>query len=305
MTAHEIYSVCSSPIQASQSSPRHTASPPRGPQPSSSRGRGNPFPPTQGITHRSQGPKFRFHEFTNPLGINTLQRIQVPERINYISIPPQNTLKSTASSCSLGQPENEYNQEGRDSGLQLECLHFLINHRFIELLWHQSKYFFALADRPIDYLNTFFTRDTAPYRIYQKYDPFYLQFGFLHPKQMDFNNTTKKVNQVKMLHTVHNYLFVQHHFHRTNTLIHMNSRLQYANTKLTSPYCMNYSYIIQPNYCEGTLRYFDPIMNYFRFSPLYAKTNHPILVPIEYLQCVEGGATKCMHCHTFNLLYRD
>ena len=108
-----------------------------------------------------------------------------------------------------------------------------------------------------------------------------------------------------MLHTIRNYLFVQHHFHRTNPLIHMNSRLQYAKTKLTSPCFMNCSYRIQLTYCKSTLRNFDPIINYFLFLPLYAKTNHPILVQIEYLQYVEGGATKCMYGHTFNLLYRD
>ena len=32
----------------------------------SSRGGGNPFVPTQGIPHRSQGPNFCFYEFTNP-----------------------------------------------------------------------------------------------------------------------------------------------------------------------------------------------------------------------------------------------
>ena len=85
----------------------------------------------------------------------------------------------------------------------------------------------------------------------------------------------------------------------------MNYRLQYANTKLTSPYYMNYSYIIQPNYFEGSLRNIDPVKNYFIFSPLYTKTNRHILVSIEYLQCVEGGATKCAYGHTFNLLYWD
>ena len=108
-----------------------------------------------------------------------------------------------------------------------------------------------------------------------------------------------------MLHTMHIYIFVQHHFQHTNPLNDMILRLQYANTKFTSPYCMNYSYIINPNFCEGTLRNFDPIKNYFIFSPLYSKTNRPILVSIEYLQCVEGGATKCAYGHTFNLLYRD
>ena len=92
-TAHEIYPVRSSPIQALQSPARHTESSSRGPQPSSSRGRPNPFTPTHGIPHRSQGPNFRFHEFTKPLGINTIQEIHVPERISYTSTPPQHTLK--------------------------------------------------------------------------------------------------------------------------------------------------------------------------------------------------------------------
>ena len=122
---------------------------------------------------------------------------------------------------------------------------------------------------------------------------------------MDVNNQTLKVNRVKTLHTIRNYLFVQHHFHRTNRFIHMKSRVQYAKTKHTPPYYMEYSYIIQLTSCEGTLRNFVPIKNYFLFSPLYAKTNRPLLVPIEYLQCEEGGATKCLYGPTFNLLYRD
>ena len=145
-TAHEIYSVRSSTIQASQSPARHNMSPSRDPQSSSSRGKGNHFAPTQGIPHRSQGPNFRFHEFTNPLGINTIQGIHVLERNNYTSTPPQHTLKPTASSFSLGQLENEYVQEGRDRDLPLECVHFPLNPRFTERFWHLSKLFFALAD---------------------------------------------------------------------------------------------------------------------------------------------------------------
>ena len=98
---HEIYPVRSSTIQASQSPARHTASTSRGPKPSSSRGRGNPFAPSQGITHRSHGPIFRFYELTNPLGFNTLQRIP--------------------------------------SDLQLECLQFPNNHRFTKRFWHRSS----------------------------------------------------------------------------------------------------------------------------------------------------------------------
>ena len=183
-TAHEIYPTRSSPIQASQSPAHHTASPPLGPEPSSSRGRPNFFAPIHGSPHRSQGPNFRFHEFTKPLGINTIQGIHVPERISYASTPPQRTLKPTASSCSLGQLENEYVQEGRDKDLPLECLHFPINSRFTERFWHLSKYFFALADHPNDYLNNFFTRDTATYEIYAKYDPLSYSLDFYIPHRL-------------------------------------------------------------------------------------------------------------------------
>ena len=173
-TAHEIYPVQSYPIEASQSPARHIAGPSRGPQPSPSLGRRNVFAPTQGIIHRAPGCNFRFHQFTNPLSIDKIHVVHVTKRVNYTSTPPQHTLKPIASCCSLGQPENEYVQEGRDKELPLECLHFPINHRFTKRFWRQSQYFFALADRQIDYLITFFTRDFAPYRIYQKYDPFYL-----------------------------------------------------------------------------------------------------------------------------------
>ena len=69
---HEIYPVRSLTIQASQSPARHAASPSRGQKPSSSRGRGNPFAPSQGITHRSHGPIFRFHE-SSDLPLECLQ----------------------------------------------------------------------------------------------------------------------------------------------------------------------------------------------------------------------------------------
>ena len=72
----------------------------------SSRGRGNSFAPTQGIIHRAPGPNVRFHQFTNPLGIQTIHAVHVPERMNCKATPPQQTLKPTASCCSLGQLEN-------------------------------------------------------------------------------------------------------------------------------------------------------------------------------------------------------
>ena len=235
-TAHEIYPVSSSPTQASQSPVRHTASPPRGPQPSSFREKTNPF------THTLKGSSIEHPAKT--FAFTNLKILSASAQPTVFMSPSGSTThrhhhtthaQVTASSCSLGQMENEYVQEGQDRDLPLKYLHFPISHRFTERFWHQSQYFFDLADRQNNYLNTFLTRDVAPYRTYQKYDPFYLKFGFLHPTQMDVNGQIHKVNRVKKLQTIHNYLFVQHRFDRTNPLIHMNSRLQYANPNLTSP----------------------------------------------------------------------
>ena len=174
---------------------------------------------------------------------------------------------------------------------------------FTERFWHLSKYFCALADCQHNYLNTMITRDVAPCRIYQNYDP--STFSLVFPSNTNgCNNQTHQFNRTNILHAKHNYLFLQHHFRWTNLLV-QKTRFEYVSTKLTSPYYMNYSYIINPTYCEGTLRNFDPIKSYFLFFPLYAKTHRPILVTIEYLQCVERGAKKCMYGHTFNLLNRD
>ena len=170
--AHENYSVRSSPIQDSQSPARFMASPPQGSQPSSSNERINHFTRTQGVQHRAPRPNFLFHQFINPLCINTDHSVHVLEPINSVSTSPHHTLKPTASSCSRGQLESENVKEGRHEALTLESLHFLINLRFTERFWHLSKYSFALADLQNDYLKTMFSGDVAPYRIYQKNDPF-------------------------------------------------------------------------------------------------------------------------------------
>ena len=163
--------------------------------------------------HRNWGSNFRFHQFAYLLSINTYHGVYVPERIKYVSTPPHHTLKSTASACSLGQLESKYLEEGRDKELPLEFLHFPISPRFTERFWHISKYFFALADCQNDYLKTLFTKDVAPYHMYQNYYSFYLQFAFLHLTQMDVNKQTHKVNRTKIIHTIHFYHFFQHHFH--------------------------------------------------------------------------------------------
>ena len=168
---HDIYQVRSPPIQASQSPARHTASLLRRPQPSLSKGRVNPFARTLGVLHRASGSNIKFHQFTKSLGINGDHGVYVPERFNYVSTPPHHTLKPAASSCSLGQLENEYAKEGRDKEILLECLHFPISPRFTEHFWHLSNSFVALADHQNGYLNTLFTSDVALYRMYQKNDP--------------------------------------------------------------------------------------------------------------------------------------
>ena len=59
-----------------------------------------------------------------------------------------------------------------------------------------------------------------------------------------------------MLHTTHNYLFVQHHFHRIKPLAHMNSRLRKTKTKITSPYYLNYNFIKKNHLLRGNFQKF-------------------------------------------------
>ena len=87
--------------------------------------------------------------------------------------------------------------------------------------------------------------------------------------------------------------------------MHISSRFQYKGTKITSPFYFNNSYIINPGFCEGTLRNLVPIKSDLLFIPFYARLHLPTPVPIDYLQFVEGGATNFMNEQTFNVLYSD
>ena len=91
---------------------------------------------------------------------------------------------------------------------------------------------------------------SAPYACIKSTTPFIFFWLFLRATQMDVNNQIHKVNRIKTLHKIHNYLIVQRHFHRTNPIVHMKSRLHHTNTKHKSPYYLNYSYIINPTYSE-------------------------------------------------------
>ena len=107
---HETYPVRMSPLGAPTFRP--TTSPPRSRQPSSSKPKPNPFLPTQKTLHSPPGHSFLFHQFNNSLGINTEHSTHVTERKNYISTPLEYALKSTSSTSTIGQLENEYVEEG-------------------------------------------------------------------------------------------------------------------------------------------------------------------------------------------------
>ena len=98
---------------------------------------------------------------------------------------------------------------------------------------------------------------------------FFIDVLIFDPLRVLFYQISKCVNIVLIILTsIHNYLFLQRQFHRTNPLMHMNARLQFANTKIISLYYLKFSYIINPDYCGGTLRNFNSIENYFLFIPL-------------------------------------
>ena len=67
----------------------------------------------------------------------------------------------------------------------------------------------------------------------------------------------------------------------------------HINGQLTSPYFFNYSYKLKDDYLTGTLRYFDPIKNYYVFQPKFAP-ERPTIVPLEALE-------PCEEYHTYHL----
>ena len=87
----EIYPVGVSQVRApySPATSRYRTSQPRGSQTSlSTKAKAKPFVPTQTTFHGPTGPNFKFHQFANPLKINTYHGIHVPERKKYFSKPP-------------------------------------------------------------------------------------------------------------------------------------------------------------------------------------------------------------------------
>ena len=118
--------------------------------------------------------------------MSTSAKLQVPpihkstghQHGSHCSCPREDYLRFNTTSCILGQQKIEYVEAGRQNNLPIECLDFPISPHFTVQFWHLSKYFIAFADLQNNYLNTLFTRDIAPYRIYQKYDPCCLQLGF-------------------------------------------------------------------------------------------------------------------------------
>ena len=123
---------------------RPTPSPPGGPQ-SSCTARHNPFMHTQ--------PNFTDHlglAFLSTksliLGINKEHSSHIPEKVNYVLIPPEHTLKSTSCSRNIDKMESDYMEEGLDRNFPHDCDHFTINPRLTENFWQTTKPFFALVD---------------------------------------------------------------------------------------------------------------------------------------------------------------
>ena len=102
-----------------------------------------------------------------------------------------------------------------------------------------------------------------------------------------------------MLHIIHKYLFVQNHFCLTKTLTTL---------------CQNWTHFTllhelqlhnEPKFLWRKTTQFRVHQKLLPVLATQRQDASPDTFPIEYIQCLERGATECMRGPTFNLLYLD
>ena len=137
-----------------------------------------------------------------------------------------------------------------------------------------------------DHLVAKASQDLSTYSVFEQ-EIFQLSFNFLHLTPKDVQNNNYRVHETKLIHNLIYYTFFSDEEHYTDkSYIHINGQL-------ASPFFLNYGYKLKWEYTLGTLRYFDPIKNYYIFQPKDSP-ERPLMLPLEALQ-------RCEEYHTYHL----
>ena len=153
----------------------------------------------------------------------------------FLPLPPENT--------------NTVNRSTKNMGRETERFLYDYDYEFKIPITCHFDLFIAKA-----------SQDLSAYSIYD-HQIFQLSFNFLHPTPKDVQNNNYRVHETKLIHNLIYYTFLRDKSNNTSrSYIHINDQL-------TSPYFLNYGYRLKCEYTLGTLRIFDPIMNYYIFQP--------------------------------------
>ena len=147
-----------------------------------------------------------------------------------------------------------------------------------------TTYKFSIAvNRQNDHFISYASRQLFPYDywITNQQKLFTLQFNLLRPSVFDLhtddsNSNFHSANKKRVHHETYK------RFWETNPISSANNNFIFQNRKFTSPFSFHLSYHIKPEFTKGSLRNYDPIKQYYLFTPKI-NPDRPILIPQECL----------------------
>ena len=103
----------------------------------------------------------------------------------------------------------------------------------------------------------------------------------------------------KQTHTYTYYRFIQNHFHLHIPSRQPHHRIQFINSKYSSPFFLNFTFCIKNTNFQGILRNYDPVTQMYIFCPLTKTFNdeesRPLIIPHEYIQPIEVPILEFIH----------
>ena len=122
------------------------------------------------------------------------------------------------------------------------------NPQLTENFFISTPYLFTLNifDKKQDHIISEALIDTQAYQSFQdKFNLFTLTFHFLTPQERDLHCSHDIMLRTKQTHTYTYYRFIQNHFHLHTPSRQPHHRVQFINSKYTSPFFLNFTYCIK------------------------------------------------------------
>ena len=145
------------------------------------------------------------------------------------------------------------------------------NPQLTEKFFIKTSYIFTLNifDKKHDHIISEALADIKAYETFNdKFQLFSLTFHFLSPKERDLHCSHDIMLRTKQTHTYTYFRFIQHKDDLHTPSRQPHHRLQFINSKYTSPYFHNFTSCIKNTNLQGILRNYDPIRRCIYSVPL-------------------------------------